>query len=175
MTLRKLLTLFICIASLQISFAQRVMLVDSDFIMENVPEFKAAQDELNTLSKTWQAEVEKRYKEIADLKSSYQAELVLLTNEMRDNRQKIIAKKEQEAIEFQKKKFGIDGELFRKRQELVQPVQERLYEAIKEVAEAGSYDLVMDKATQNSVLYSDDKLDKSLTVLRKMGVKVSAN
>lgn len=175
MTLRKIIALFICITSLQVSFAQRVMLVDSDFIMENVPEFKAAQEELNNLSKTWQTEIEKRYKEITDLKSSYQAELVLLTNEMRENRQKIITKKEQEAIDFQNKKFGIEGELFRKRQELVQPVQERLYEAIKEVAEAGNYDLVMDKATQNSVLYSDDKLDKSLTVLRKMGVKVSAN
>tara|TARA_R110001592_G_scaffold307299_2_gene580742 strand:- start:265141 stop:265668 length:528 start_codon:yes stop_codon:yes gene_type:complete len=175
MGIKKIIALFVCLVSIQVLSAQRVMLVDSDFIMENVPEFKEAQEKLNSLSKQWQGEIESRYKAIAEMKSAYQAELVLLTNEMRENRLAEIEVKEKEVIELQQAKFGTDGELFKKNQELVQPVQEKLYTAIKDVAESGNYDLVIDKATQNSVLYSDPKLDKSLTVLRKMGVKLSAN
>ena len=175
MGIKKIIALFVCLVSIQVLSAQRVMLVDSDFIMENVPEFKEAQEKLNSLSKQWQGEIESRYKSIAEMESAYQAELVLLTNEMRENRLAEIEVKEKEVIELQQAKFGTDGELFKKNQELVQPVQEKLYTAIKDVAESGNYDLVIDKATQNSVLYSDPKLDKSLTVLRKMGVKLSAN
>jgi outer membrane protein len=175
MGIKKIIAFFVCLVSIQIASAQRVMLVDSDFIMENVPEFKEAQEKLNSLSKQWQGEIESRYKAISEMKSAYQAELVLLTNEMRENRLAEIEVKEKEVIELQQAKFGTDGELFKKNQELVQPVQEKLYTAIKDVAESGNYDLVIDKATQNSVLYSDPKLDKSLTVLRKMGVKLSSN
>lgn len=175
MEIKKILAFLICLVSIQVASAQRVMLVDSDFIMEQVPEFKEAQEKLNTLSKQWQTEVENRYKSIAEMKSAYQAELVLLTDEMRENRLAEIDAKEKEVIEFQQAKFGTDGELFKKNQELVQPIQEKLYEAIKKVAESGNYDLVLDKATQNSILFSEPKLDKSLTVLRKMGVKVAAN
>lgn len=176
MDFKKLVFLFcLAIGFTHNTNAQRVMLVDSDFIMENMPEFKEAQEELNKLSAQWQKEVERRYQEINDLKAAYQAELVLLTDEMRGNRKKIIADKEAAVTNFQQEKFGLEGELFNKRQTLVQPLQERLYEAIKEVAEAGNYDVVMDKTTQSSILYSDPKLDKSLTVLRKMGVKVASN
>lgn len=175
MEIRKLIAFIVCIISLQVASAQRVMLVDSDFIMDNVPEFKEAQEKLNALSKQWQTDIESRYKAISEMKSAYQAELVLLTDEMRENRLAEIAVKEKEVIELQQAKFGTDGELFKKNQELIQPVQEKLYNAIKDVAESGNYDLVIDKATQNSVLYSEPKLDKSLTVLRKMGVKLSAN
>lgn len=175
MEIKKIIAFLICMVSIQVASAQRVMLVDSDFIMEQVPEFKEAQEKLNALSKQWQTEVENRYKSIAEMKSAYQAELVLLTDEMRENRLAEIDAKEKEVIEFQQAKFGTDGDLFKKNQELVQPIQEKLYDAIKKVAESGNYDLVLDKATQNSILFSEPKLDKSLTVLRKMGVKVAAN
>ena len=175
MEIKKIIAFLICMVSIQLASAQRVMLVDSDFIMEQVPEFKEAQEKLNALSKQWQTEVENRYKSIAEMKSAYQAELVLLTDEMRENRLAEIDAKEKEVIEFQQAKFGTDGDLFKKNQELVQPIQEKLYDAIKKVAESGNYDLVLDKATQNSILFSEPKLDKSLTVLRKMGVKVAAN
>jgi outer membrane protein len=175
MEIKKIIAFLLCLGTIQVASAQRVMLVDSDFIMEQVPEFKEAQEKLNGLSKQWQAEIENRYKAIAEMKSAYQAELVLLTDEMRENRLSEIAAKEKEVIELQQAKFGTDGELFKKNQELVQPIQEKLYDAIKKVAESGNYDLVLDKATQNSILFSEPKLDKSLTVLRKMGVKVAAN
>ena len=153
-------------------FAQKFFYVNSDYIMENVPEFKEAQNEIDALSKKWQAEIESRLKEIEDLKASFQAEMVLLTDQMRADRGNEIKKKEIELQEFQVEKFGIEGELFKKKKTLVQPIQERVYDAIREVAETGGYGMVFDKSKNPTLLYGSDKLDKSKLVLRKMGVKI---
>ena len=164
-------TLFLVAAAFTGS-AQKFFYVDSDFIMENVPEFQSAQKEIDALSTKWAKEIEDKRKEIEDLKASYQAELVLLTDQMRADRQKEIQKKESELQTFQIEKFGVEGELFKKRKTLVQPIQERVYDAIREVAESGGYGMVFDKSKNPTMLYGSDKLDKSKLVLRKMGVKL---
>jgi outer membrane protein len=163
-------TLGILIAINVATFAQqKVAYVDSDYILSKIPEYKKAQEELNTASAQWQKEIEAKYEEIAKIRSAFEAEQILLTDDMRKKRETEIAAKETEARELQKKKFGIDGELFRKRQELVKPIQDKIYNAIKAVAAKGGYAIVFDKANSLTMLYTSDKLDKSDAVLKQMG------
>lgn len=164
--------LLLCMVGVQ---AQKFAYIDSDYIMKQIPEFKEAQAELDALSKKWQAEIEKRYQEIEEMYKSYQAEAVLLTEEMKQQREESIIKKEQEAQAFQKEKFGVEGALFKKRQELVQPIQDKVYEALKEVSSSNGYDFIFDKSAQSGILFADEKYDKSDLVLRKMGVKIGIN
>lgn len=164
--------LLLCMVGVQ---AQKFAYIDSDYIMKQIPEFKEAQAELDALSKKWQAEIEKRYQEIEEMYKSYQAEAVLLTEEMKQQREESIIKKEQEAQAFQKEKFGVEGALFKKRQELVQPIQDKVYEALKEVSSSNGYNFIFDKSAQSGILFADEKYDKSDLVLRKMGVKIGIN
>ncbi len=165
------IVLLVTFSGLQLA-AQKFAYVDTDYILENIPEFKKAQQELDKVSADWQKEVEARYKEIESLYKAFQAEQVMLTDDMRKNRENEIIEKERLAKEFQKAKFGLEGELFQKRQELVKPIQDKVFNAIKEVAATSQLDVIFDKAGDNAtVLFADPKLDKSDVVLRKMGVK----
>ncbi|HEX4887126.1 MAG TPA: OmpH family outer membrane protein [Luteibaculaceae bacterium] len=169
--MRKALLLIFAVVSITAS-AQRFAYVDTEYILENIPEFKKAQEELNKLSAQWQKEVEEKYKEIDELNKSYFAEQVLLTEDMKRQREEEIKEKERLAREFQKSKFGLEGELFRKRQELIKPIQDKVYNAVKELATSSSLDFIFDKAgNQANMLYADPKFDKSDSVLRKMGIK----
>lgn len=165
------LLFFVSSVATQTVFAQKFAYVDSQYILEKIPEYQEAQTNLDKLSQEWQAEVEKRYKEIENLYSSYQAEAVLLSADMKKQREDEIILKEQEVQEFQRLKFGVEGELFRKREELIQPIQDKVYEAIKTVVKEQGYEMIFDKANQSNILYGDEKLDKSDMVLRRMGVK----
>ncbi|TXC78902.1 OmpH family outer membrane protein [Luteibaculum oceani] len=172
--MKKLLLLLAFIGGFSAVNAQKFAYVDSDYIMKQIPEFQEAQKELDNLSTTWQKEIEKRYQEIEEMYKSYQAEAVLLTEKMKQQREEAIIKKEQEVQEFQKSKFGVEGELFKKRQELVQPIQDKVYDALKEVSTSSGYDFIFDKS-QSGILFADDKYDKSDLVLRKLGVKIGIN
>jgi outer membrane protein len=151
--------------------AQKFAYVDSQYILEKVPEYQSAQSTLDKLSKEWQKDVENRYKEIEDLYSAYQAEQVLLSADMKKTREDDIVRKEQEVQEFQREKFGIEGELFQKREELIKPIQDKIYEGIKTVVKEQGYEMIFDKANQSNILFADDKLDKSDMVLRRIGIK----
>jgi len=151
--------------------AQKFAFVDSKYILSHVPEYQQAQTEINKLSKQWQKEIESKYETIERLEKSFQAEKILLTEEMRKKREEEMEQKRTEAKELQKKKFGVDGELFKKREELIKPIQDRIYEAIQEVATAGSYMVVFDKANHSNMLYTNPKQDASDKVLKKMGLK----
>lgn len=155
--------------------AQKFAYVDSEYIMKQIPEFQEAQQELDKLSQQWQQEIEKRYQKIEEMYKSYQAESVLLTDEMRQQREDEIIQMEQEVQQFQKEKFGVEGELFQKRQELVQPIQDKVYDALKEVSTSSGYDFIFDKSAQSGILFADEKYDKSDLVLRKLGVKIGIN
>ena len=169
--MKKLLfTLCLMTASWALS-AQNFAYVDSQYIMENMPEFQEAQSELDKMSKTWQDEIEKRYREIEELYKTFQAEQVLLTDEMRLKREEEIIEKEKAVQEFQREKFGVEGELFKKRQELLKPIQQKIYDTIKEVANAGNYEVIFDRSEQSNILFAEERLDKSDSVLRKLGVK----
>ncbi len=143
--------------------------VDSEYILSKIPEFKQAQQELDKLSVEWQKEIEAKYAEVDKLYKAYQADAVLLTDEMKKKRENEIINKEKEVKELQKKRFGVDGELFKKRQELVKPVQDKVYNAIKAVAEKKGLGFVMDKAGQVTLMYANPKYDISDDVLTYLG------
>ena len=164
-------TLFLIIGlvfGLQVT-AQRFGIVDSEMILNKIPEYGQAQQQLDQLSKNWQGEVEALYSELDALKQAYNAEKVLLTEEMQKDKLKEIADKEKEAKELQRKYFGPEGEVFKKRQELIRPIQDQIYTAVQDVARRRKLDVVFDKSSALITLYNNGKSDISDEVLEKMG------
>lgn len=151
--------------------AQKFAYVDTEYILGQIPEYKSAQAELDKVSLQWQKEIEAKYTEIDKMYKSYQAEQILLTDDMKKKREADIVAKEKEAKDLQKQRFGVDGELFKKRQELVKPIQDKVYNAVKAVAEKGGYSIMFDKSSDLTMLYTSTKLDKSDDVLTQMGYK----
>ena len=135
-----------------------------------MPAFQQAQAELNEYSKKWQETVEAKKEEINKLEKAFEAEQILLTPEMKQKRQDEIAEKKKDVLKYQRDKFGVEGELFKKRQELIQPLQDEIFKAINELAKERSYAVIFDKGTNTNMLYSDPKYDKSDVVLRKLGL-----
>ncbi len=154
-----------------VSVAQKFGYVDSKYILSHVPEYQEAQKQINSLSNQWQKEIEAKYETIEKLEKAFQAEKILLTEDMRKKREEEIEEKRKEAKELQKTKFGVDGELFQKREELIKPIQDAIYTAIQEVASQSALMVVFDKANHSNILYSNPKHDISDKVLKKMGLK----
>ncbi len=164
-----IVTLAVVIAFAAASFAQKYAYVDSDYILENIPEYQDALDILDEFSIKWQKEIEEKFAEVDALYKEYQAEAVLLPEDMKRQRENEIIKKEKEAKDLQKKRFGRDGDLFAKRQELVQPIQEKVYNAIEEIAVSNNYAFVFDKAGSLTILFANSKFDLSDDVLDEVG------
>jgi outer membrane protein len=152
-------------------FAQKVAYVDLDYILTNIPEYKSAQEQLDKMSVQWQKEIETRLAEVDRLYKAFQAEEVLLTQDMRKKREDEIIAKEKEAKELQKQRFGVDGDLFKKRQELVKPIQDKVYNAIKELSEKQMIAIMFNKSAELNILFANPKYDKSDEVLELMGFK----
>ncbi|MBL7942163.1 MAG: OmpH family outer membrane protein [Flavobacteriales bacterium] len=150
--------------------AQKFGYVDTKYILSHMESYVAAQKEVNDLSNQWQKEIEAKYEAVEKLEKAYQAEKILLTNEMRTKREQEIEEKRLEAKEMQKSKFGIEGELFKKREELIKPLQDEIYEAIKDVSSQLGLMVVFDKANHSNMLYTNPKHDISDKVLKKMGL-----
>lgn len=151
--------------------AQRIAFVDSKYILEQMPDYTSAQQELDKVSAQWQKEIDDRWSQIKRMRDAFNAESVLLTEDMKAGRLDEINKKENEARELQKKRFGVGGDLFKKREELIQPIQDRIYQAVKEVA-GTTYMAVFDiGGVSNNVLFASEKFDKSDAVLKKLGIK----
>ena len=148
---------------------QKFAFVDTDYILDNIPDYKTAQKELDDLSVRWQNQIEAKYKEIDQLYKSYQAEQILLTEDMKTKRENEIIRKEKEAKDYQKSKFGVEGELYKKRQELVKPIQDDIYNSVKEMATTGNYAVIFDKSSQSNILYANSRYDKSDAILKKLG------
>jgi outer membrane protein len=151
------------------SSAQKIAYVDSDFILERIPEYQSAQDQLEQVSLTWQAEIEEVFQEIDQLYKKFQADQILLTQDMKKRRESEIISKEKEAKELQRKRFGPEGDLFIKRKELVQPIQDRVFNAIKSFSEEKRYDIIFDKSSDLTMLYTNTNLDKSEDILKMLG------
>ena len=167
-----IITASIILVTSLFTFAQKIAFVDTQYILENVPEYNTAQDQLNQLSVDWQKEIEAKFTEIDKLYKSFQSESVLLPEEMKKKRQDEIVKKEKEAKELQKQRFGKDGDLSKKRQELVKPIQDKVYNAIEAIATEGGYAIIFDKTSSSvTMVYSSSKFDKSDDVLQKLGFK----
>lgn len=153
------------------AYSQNYGYVDTEYILENIPDYKDAQAELDKLSIEWQKQLERRYAEIDKMYKNYQAEQILLTEDMKTKREEEIIKKEKEAKEYQKSKFGVDGELFQKRKELVKPIQDKVYNAIADIANYKKLGIVFDKSSGLTMLYTNPKYNLSDDVLKKLGYK----
>ena len=148
---------------------QKIVYVDSEYIMSNIPEYGDAQAELESLSTKWQNEVKAVYNKVEEMYSKYQTEMLLLSEEQKHAREQAIIAKEQEAKNLQMQYFGSEGQLYQKRSELIQPIQEKVYTAMQEIAQQKNYAFVLDLASGTSVLYASDKNDISDDVLDQLG------
>jgi outer membrane protein len=149
--------------------AQKFAFVNSDYILKKIPSFKAAQDQLDKLSAQYQKEIEDKYAEVDKMYQDYQAEKVLLTDEMRKKREDDVIAKEHVVKDLQVKYFGKDGLLFKKREELIKPIQDQVNNAIKELANEGGYAVIFDSSASPNMLYTNPRYDKSEEILQKLG------
>ncbi|MCO6461803.1 MAG: OmpH family outer membrane protein [Saprospiraceae bacterium] len=162
------LTITFALITLGAATAQRVAIVDIARLLENMPEYSAAQKQLDELSATWRAEINAEMDKIKGLYNKYQAELPLLNDEMKKKREDEITNKEKEVRDLQKSRFGADGSLFAKREELVKPIQDKVYKAIDDYAKERGYDLILDKSSAAGVLFVSDAIDKTADIAKKI-------
>ncbi len=149
--------------------AQKFALVDMDYILKNVPAYERANEQLNQVSKKWQAEVEALTTEAQTLYKTYQSESVFLSDEQKTKSEEAIVAKEKEAAELKKKYFGPEGELYKKRESLMAPIQDEIYNAVKEISDQKGYSLVLDRASDAGIIFASPKVDISNEVLLKLG------
>lgn len=163
-----LLSLTLLVMTISAS-AQKFALIDMEYILKNVPAYERANEQLNQVSKKWQAEVEALNTEAATMYKNYQNEVVFLSEEQKKTKQDAIMKKEKEASELKRKYFGPEGELFKKRTALIAPLQEEIYNVVKEISELRGYSLVLDRASDAGIIFASPKIDISNEVLQKLG------
>ena len=163
-----LLSLTLLVMAISAS-AQKFALIHMEYILKNVPAHERANEQLNQVSKKWQAEVEALNTEAATMYKNYQNEVVFLSEEQKKTKQDAIMKKEKEASELKRKYFGPEGELFKKRTALIAPLQEEIYNVVKEISELRGYSLVLDRASDAGIIFASPKIDISNEVLQKLG------
>jgi len=149
--------------------AQKFALIDTEYILKNIPSYEMASEQLSKVSAKWQTEVDASSKQAKEMYKKYQSEMVFLSDEMKTKREEEIVKKEKEVVELQRKYFGQDGELFKKRESLIKPIQDDIYNAVKALSEEKGYMLVLDKASANNFIFANPKIDISNDVLSKLG------
>lgn len=149
--------------------AQKFVLIDMEYILKNIPAYERANEQLNQVSKKWQAEVEAMGVEAQTMYKNYQNEVVFLSQEQKQARQEEITKKEKEASDLKKKYFGPEGELFKKRESLITPIHDEIYNAVKDICDQRGYSLVLDRASDSGIIFASPKIDISNEVLSKLG------
>ncbi|MBS5528553.1 MAG: OmpH family outer membrane protein [Prevotella sp.] len=166
---KKIMMLFVMALIAVTASAQKFALVDMEYILKNIPAYERANEQLSQVAKKWQAEVEAINTVAQTLYKNYQNEVVFLSQEQKKQRQEAIMEKEKEASELKKKYFGPEGELFKKRTSLMTPIQEEIYNAVKDIADMRGYSLVIDRASDTGIVFGSPKIDISNEVLRKLG------
>ena len=151
--------------------AQRYAVVDTKYILDKMPEYREAQKKLDQFSEQWQKEVDDKQAALDKMYKNFEAEQVLLSDELKRKREDELFIKEKELRDMQRKRFGFEGDLFKKRQELVKPIQDKVYNAIQKIAVNRQYDFILDKSEGITIIFADPKLDRSEDVLRELGVK----
>lgn len=165
-----LLILFLPVTMLQ---AQKFAYVDTQYILDNLPEFTEAQAQLDEISVQWQKEIEQKFAEVQKMNQDYQAQAVLLPEDMKKKKEQEIADRDKEARDLQRQRFGKDGDLMKKRQELVKPIQEKIYNSIQDVATNNNYAVIFDKAGALTIMYANPKYDVSDEVLDDLGASMT--
>ena len=168
MTLALLMILHSSLFTLH-SYAQKFAVMDMNYVLKNIPAYERANEQLAQVSKKWQAEVDALTTEAQTMYKTYQNEVVFLSAEQKKARQDAIMEKEKQAAELKRKYFGPEGELFKKRNALMNPIQEEIYNAVKDLAEIHNYQLVLDRASDAGIIFGSPKIDISSDILRKLG------
>ena|SRR5947207_3094845 len=153
------------------AMAQKYVIIDTRYILDKMPDYKVAQAKLDDVQADWQKEIDSMQNQLNRMYKDYDAEQVMLSDELRKKREDQLFQKEKELRDLQRKRFGFEGDLFKKRQELIKPVQDKVYDAVQKLASTRGYDLILDKSEGITVIFADPKLDKSDDVLRQLGVK----
>lgn len=166
---RFIISLAIALVASVCAVAQKTVFVDTEYILKNIPAYEAANEQLNELSKKYEAEVKAKLKEVEQLYETYRTESVFLSNDMKVSKENEIVQKEQAAKKLQQQYFGQNGELFKQREVLVKPIQEQIFNAISAIAQEKSYSAIWDKASASGLMFSDKDLDISDAVLGKLG------
>jgi len=152
-------------------YAQRYAIIDTKYILDKIPDYKEAQKKLDLSSEQWQKEIEAKQAALDAMYRNFEAEQVMLSESLRKKREDELFNKEKELRDLQKRRFGFEGDLFRRRQELIKPIQDKVYNAIQKLAVERQYDFILDKSEGITVIFADPKLDKSDDVLKVLGVK----
>jgi len=166
-----LIALILLMGTLFQAEAQRYAIVDTRYILDKMPEYAAAQKQLDDISKVWQQEIDMKRQVLDKMYRDFEAEQVMLTDELKKKREDELFLREKEVRELQQQRFGFEGDLFKKRQELVKPIQDKVYNAIQKLAVERSYDFILDKSEGITVIFADPKLDKSEDILKALGIK----
>lgn len=167
--MKKILMMFAMLAVAFTASAQKFALVDMEYILKNIPAYERANEQLTQVAKKWQAEVDALNTEAQTMYKNYQNEVVFLSQEQKKERQEAIMNKEKDASELKRKYFGPEGELFKKRTSLMTPIQEEIYNAVKDIADLRGYSLILDRASDTSIIFGSPKIDISNEVLSKLG------
>jgi len=167
--MKKILSICLFAVMAVTASAQKFALLDMEYILKNIPAYERANEQLNQVSRKWQAEVEALNTEAGTMYKNYQNEVVFLSEEQKKARQESIMQKEKEASDLKRKYFGPEGELYKKRESLLNPIQEEIYTAVKEISELRGYSLVLDRASDTGIIFGSPKVDISNEVLQKLG------
>lgn len=169
--MKKALLVFCFLSFGVLGFSQRYAIIDTKYILDKVPEYRTAQKQLDDIAATWQKEIDAMQIEMDRMYKDFDAEQVMLSDDLKRKRQDQLFTKEKTLRDLQRKRFGFEGDLFKKRQELVKPVQDRVFNAVQKLSVQRGYDFVLDKSEGITVIFADPKLEKSDDVLRELGVK----
>mgnify|MGYP000231620437 CR=1 FL=1 len=151
--------------------AQRYAIIDTKYVLDKMPDYKTAQKTLDATAENWQKEIDQRQEELNKMYRDFDAEQVMLSEDLKKKREDELFNKEKELRDLQKKRFGFEGDLFKERQKLIKPIQDKVYTAVQKLAVARSYDFILDKSEGITVIFADPKLDKSEDVLKELGVR----
>ncbi len=165
-----LIVCFISIVSITTN-AQRYAIIDTKYILNKMPDYTSADKKLQDIGEQWQKEIDTKQAELDKMYKNYDAEQFMLTEELKKKRETELFNKEKEVRDLQKKRFGYEGDLFKERQKIVKPIQDKVYNAVQKIAVARGYDFILDKSEGITVIFADPKLDKSDEILRELGIK----
>jgi outer membrane protein len=166
---RILITLSLFVACMITVQAQKFALIDMEYLLKNIPAYETANEQLNQVSKKWQTEVDTRQTEVQNMYKNYQTEVVFLSDEMKKKRENEIVAAEKDLQDLRRKYFGSDGELFKKRESLIKPIQDEIYNAVKAISDEKGYQIILDRASGTNIIFASPKIDISDEVLAKLG------
>ena len=169
--LKKIISVAILLAFVLAGQAQRIIVVDTKYILDKMPEYKDAQKKLDLISMQWQKEIDEKQSALDKMYKDYESEQVMLSDTLKKKREDQLFNREKEVRDLQRRRFGYEGDLFKMRQELVKPIQDKVYNAIQQIAVNRMYDLILDKSEGITVIFADPKLDKSEDIIRALGIK----